>query len=296
MADSSFMQGDHDDSKAVPFTDDEADEPELAPNAPPELQLTRLQKKTERLTRKFQESGKKLERLAELEERDQKRERELAELRGQVAANNNALYARQANDNGKDPYEQRLDAAYARQNELFNNAQAEVKAGTFSAERQAYYDREARAVEQEKMRIHTERAVASSSNERRAEQAQAVWVQKYPEVYQNPRAYQFAQASFQRRLALGEQQTNALVDEVMSEAIATFKLGAKPPPTASEKSRFSGVPSSGNGGGGKGGADITMTPELKRMARAAYPDLSDDEAEKRWKAKTGRKLRERKVI
>lgn len=289
-----FMQGDPDgEHKAFPFSDDEPDEPELAPTATPEERLTRLQKKTERMQSALRENKKNLERIREFEERDHRRERELAELRGMVAANNNALYARQ--DSGKDPYEQRLDATYARQNELYNGAQAEVKAGTFTKERQDYYEAEARKVEADKMRIHTERAVAASAAAQSANSARQVWVQKYPEVYGNQQALEYATATWNQKMALREPQTPQLVEDIMEQTKTLFKLGGKPAPTASDRARMSGVPSAG-GGGGRASGDISMTPELKRMAQAAYPDVDPAEAEKRWKAKTGKRLRERKVI
>lgn len=292
-----FMEGNPDgESKAVPFSDDDADEPELAPTATPEERLTRLQRKTERMNTALRENKKNLERVRELETRDQQRERELAELRGMVAANNNALYARQGD--AKDPYESRLDAIYAQQTNAYTAAQAEIKAGTFTPERQAHYENVARHIEAEKIRVHTERAVAQASASQGAEVARQLWVNKYPEVYNDQRAYKFAQATFERRKALlapGEAITNAMVEEAMEEARTQFKLGGKPAPSASDRARLSGVPSAG-GGGGRSGGDITMTPELKRMAAAAYPDVDPAEAEKRWKAKTGKKLREKKVV
>jgi hypothetical protein len=294
MADSSYMQGDPDrQNNAIPFSDDDADEPELSPGASAEEKLTRLQKKTERMNRALQENKAHVAKVKELEEREQKRERELAELRGMVAANNNALMANQPRQ--PDAYERRLEAIYQRQTEAYNAAQAEIKAGSFTPERQAYYERIARDIESEKMQTHTERAVEARSQRSRAESAQQVWVQKYPEVYNHPRAYQYAQATYQRRKALGEDDTNSLVDEIMTEAMTTFRLGGKAPPSASDRARMSGVPSAG-GGGGRASGDISMTPELVRIARAAYPDLPEGEAEKKWKAKTGKRLRERKVI
>lgn len=293
MAESAYLQGDPDGDSKTPFSDDEPDDSELSQTATPEERLTRLQKKTERLTRAFHENKGAAARVKELEAAQAQRDREIAELRGMVAANHNAIV--QQRGPGKDPYEERLETLNQRRADAYTAAQAEIKAGSFTPERQAHYEKIAQQIESERIDVHTERAVERRSAVSRAEQAQQVWVQKYPEVYNNPRAYQYAQATFQRRQALGEQPTNALVDEIMGEAIATFRLGGKPAPSASDKARFGGVPSSGTGGG-KSGGDISMTPELIRMARAAYPDLPEGEAEKRWKAKTGKKLRERKVL
>lgn len=287
-----YMQGDPDkQNSAVPFSDDEADEPELSPTASAEEKLSRLEKKTERIQRLLREGKTAAEKLQAAEEREARREREIAELRGMVTAQQQFT----RNDNAKDPYEARLDALYARQTEAYNAAQAEIKAGTFTPERVQHYEAVARQLESDKTRVHTERAIDARAQQSRAEQAQQVWVQKYPEVYQNPRAYQYAQATYQRRLALGEASTNQLVDDIMTEAMTQFKLGGKAPPSASDRARLSGVPSAGGSGNSRSSAG-PLSPELKRMALAAYPDLPEGEAEKRWQAKTGRRLRERKVI
>lgn len=306
---SDYMQGDPDkNSVIVPFSDDETAKkaaPELeeedSPTDTPEVRKNRRQRRQERLQLMVQESQKNAERVKELEERENKTAREVAELRGMLAAQQQ-LQSRIANDNGKDPYETRLDAIYARQAEAYAAAQAELSRGNLSPERQQHYERIAREIETEKTRIHTEKAVsqavAQDREQRRGEQAQQVWVSKYPEVYNNEKAFKYAQATWQQRLALGEQQTNALADEVMQETITRFKLGAKPAPTASDRARLSGIPSAGSGGGGKAptGIDFTRNPELRRMALAAYSDLPEAEALKKWTNTVGVKLRERKII
>lgn len=291
-----YMQGDHDNAVAVPFTDDEAEKPEDldddAPDVTPQERLTRRQKQRERITRLLNEGKQNASRVKELEERDAKRDRELAELRGMVAANNNAL-ARQAQPQ-TDPYEERLNAVYSRQGEAYNAAQAEIKAGTFSAERQKHWEQVARDIETEKSRIHTERALEQSRAQQRQDQARMVWEQKYPEVYRDPRAFQYAQATWQRRKALGEAESNDLADEVFRETMTQFKLGAKPAPSASDKARLSGLPSAGSGGG-KAAPVAESNPAFRRMAIAAYPDLSEAEAVKKWSNTTGKKLRDKKL-
>lgn len=306
---SDYMVGDKDNAVIVPFSDDESAtakkavdlEDEDSPTASPEERKNRRQRRQERLQKMLQEGEANAAKVKELEERDAKRERELAEMRGMLAAQHQMRQA--ANDNGKDPTQAALDAVYARQKRAYDAAQAELKAGNLSPERQKYYEDEARAIETEKTRIHTQaaisRAIAEDRETRRVEQAQQVWVSKYPEVYNNPRAFAYAQATYNRRVhGLGEQSTHALVEEVMQEAINTFKLGAKPAPTASDRARMSGIPSSGSGGGGRApsGVDFTRNPELRRMALAAYSDLPEQEALKKWTDTVGKKLREKKVI
>lgn len=299
-----YMQGDHDNAVQVPFSDDEA-EPKNdngaadlldddKPAASPEEALTRKRNRQERLQRLINEGRQSKEELGKTREELGSLKSELERLKGFVAANENnrRLQERPA---GKDPFEARLDAVYERQERAYNAAQAEIKAGTFNDERSKYYSREAREIEAEKSAIHTERALAAREPHQRAIQARQAWEQKYPDVYNNPAAYQYAEATHRRRRALGEADTAQLVDEVMNEAMVTFKLGPKKPPSASERSRLSGLPSSG-GGGGERGSGITMTPALRKMAAAAYSDLPEPEAIKRWTDREGKRLREKKVL
>lgn len=300
---SDYMQGDKDNAVAVPFSDDESEAEakkqqelfeEPPPTASPEERVTRNQKRQARLQALLEEGKQSKAEVEKMRSEQEALKQQLAELRGYVAANQNA-HRQAANDNGKDEYEARLDAVYARQAEAYKAAQNEIKAGTLNPERERHYEQVAREIERDKAAIHTEKALAGREHARRAEQAQQVWVQKYPEVYGDQRAYAYAEATFKQRMALGEQATNQLVDDVMSEAMTRFRLGPKKAPTASEKSRMSGLPASGGGGGGSA-SGITMTPELKRIAMAAYSDLPEAEALKKWTNSTGKRLREKKVI
>jgi hypothetical protein len=306
-ADSNFMQGDPDrNAMQVPFSDDDTGKPandnaaeaedEEKPGEPPEQRRLRAQRRQERLNSRLKLAEEAVNRAKELEERDKRREMELAEMRGQLQALQHMRQQAQ-NDNASDPYQARLDAVYRRQKEAYNSAQAEIKAGTFDEKRSAHYEQVAREIDTERVTILTEKAIAEREPNRQREQAQSFWVNKYPEVYQNPRAYQYAEATFRQKLALeGGQPTNDMVDQVMEETMTRFKLGRRAAPSASERSRLSGVPSSGSGGGGRGDAGITMTPELKRIATAAHPDLSEAEAIKRWVNGPGKRLRDKKVL
>jgi hypothetical protein len=292
---SDYMMGDPDNSVSVPFSDDEAakDLEEDSPDASPEERITRKERRQARLRTLLSEGKQSKEELAALKAEQAATRAQLEQLRGYVAGVQQQQ--RPANDDGKDPYERRLDAVYDKQGEAYAAAQAEIAAGTFTAERQKYYERVAREVESEKTRIHTERVMESRSASQRAEQAQQVWVQKYPEVYGNRAAYDYAEGTWKRRKARGEAVTNEMVDEIMRETMTEFKLGKRAAPSANERSRMSGLPSAGGGGGGKptsGG----LTPELRRMAIAAHSDLPEAEAIKKWEKTTGARLRQKKVI
>jgi len=298
---SDFMQGNADNAVQVPFSDDESEKKvaELidddSPTASPEERLNRKQKRQERITRLLNDGKENAEKVRSLEAEQSSLKVELAELRGRLSSQQQS--APQPQGDGKDELTRRLDAVYERQASAYTAAQAEIKAGTFTEERSRYYERVAREIESDKGVIHAERVQQAREPARQREQAQQIWVQKYPEVYGNTNAYQYAEATFQRRRALGENVTNALVDEVMTEAMATFKLGPKRGPSTSDKQRMSGIASSGNGGGGRSdGGGIEMTPHLRRMAIAANPDLSEADAVKKWANGPGKRLREKKVL
>lgn len=293
------MQGDPDKGGiAVPFSDDRSDNDDTAelfgeekPGEAPEKRKERLQRRQERLQGMIQ-NGR---RVKELEERDAQRERELAELRGRLDQAERMRQQPPPSDQG-DPFKARLDAVLKRQKDAYTSAQAETKAGTFTEERARHYEQVAREIEEEKGTIFAERVLAQRAPVQRAQQAQQAWVNKYPEVYGNQRAYEYAEGSFKRKMALlkpGEVPTNEMVDEVMQETMATFKIGPKPQPSRSEKERMSGLPASGGNGGGP--PSITLTPAMRRMAIAAYDHLPEQEAIKAWVAKTGKSLRDKKI-
>lgn len=298
MAD--YMMGDPDrNSVVVPFSDDETvrdDEliTEDKPTDTPQERITRREKRQARLNGLITEGKKNAERVRELEERDQKREREMAELRGMVAATNLRANQPAPPADGKDEFERELDDIYKRQSDAYTAAQAEVKAGTFNVARQRHYEGIAREIETSKADVHMRRTLARTEPVRQQNAAQQHWVNKYPDVYQNQRAFAYAQGRAQQRAAMGEQITANVVDEIMNETMTTFKIGAKPAPTQSERSKFSGSSATSSGGGGSSG--ITLTPELRKMALAAYDDLPEAEAIKKWTNKTGKRLRDRKVL
>jgi hypothetical protein len=300
-----FMMGDADNAIAVPFSDDEAEAKpeELLEEDTPTASIEERQKNKERrqarIARLLSEGKQSKAEVSQLKSEQAALREELAELRGRVSQATTASAA--GVPPGKDRYDLALDEVYEKQTEAYNAAQAEIKAGTWSPERQRHYEKIARDVETAKSRIHTQRELDARSQSQRAEQAQQIWVQKYPEVYGDPRAYQYAEATFRRKQALlgqGEKVTNELVDEVMNETMTTFKLGKRQAPSVSEKARLSGMPSTG--GGGSGGSSnsgaVTMTPQLRRIAIARYSELPEAEAIKKWANTEGKSLRAKKVL
>lgn len=283
------------DTAEIPFSDDETvnDDQLIVEDDSPDASFAeraeRKKKRSERIKKMLDEGTQSRERATRLEA-------ELAGLKGEMERMKGALSVRQAPPQtpGKDPYEARLDAVYAKQNEAYIAAQAEVKANTFTAERAKHYERIAREVETEKSAIHAERAIASTLPALRQDQVRTGWANRYPEVYNNPRAFQFAKATFERRTAMGDYPSNDLTEEVLKETMATFRLGKRAAPSASEKAALSGMPSSGGGGGGSSG--VHMTPELRSIAIAANPGMREEDAVKHWVNTVGKKMREKRML
>lgn len=295
---SDYRQGDPDgQSVSVPFSDDEVvrdDElitEDERPSASPEERQTRKERRQARLQGIIQQGKKTAEELEGEKKANAELRERLARLEGVVIANQ----PRQAPSDGRTELDLELDQIYADQQAAYAAAQAEVKSGSFSESRQKYYEGVARDIETRKTRAHTRAAMAEVEPVREQRQAQQIWVQKYPDVYKNPRAFQYAQGRYAQRAAMGEAITNGVVDEIMSETMTQFKMGARPAPTQSERAKLSGVSSSGSGGT-RGDGGITLTPAIRQMAIAAYEGLPEDEAIKRWTNKTGKRLRERKIL
>lgn len=279
----------------VPFSDDDESvrDDDLIldddPTASPAERVTRAKKKSERVARLLAEGRQSKEEAAALRA-------EMAELKANQARLEGYVSARSQPQPQGDPYEARLAQIRKRQAKEYEELQAHTKAGTLTAEKAQYFNDVAAEIEDAKATVIAERTMARVAPQQRQEQAQQVWAHKYPEVYGNPKAFQYAQATYQRKLIAGENVEGAeAVDHIMQETMTALRLGGKGRPTATEKARLSGQ-SSGGSSGGTAGPGIAMTRDLRRMATALYSDLSEDDAVKKWAQTVGKTLRKEKVL
>lgn len=287
----------------VPFSDDdpteakkaaELIEEDEAPDASLEERKSRREKRKERLQTLLADGKQSKEEAAQLR-------KELAELKASQARLEGFVAAQQGQQRQStgdaDPYRQRLDAIEEKRKNAYRSAQAEIQAGKLDEKRNAYYESLAREIDEERAEVLAERAIARREPMRNQQAAQQQWVNKYPEIYRDDRAFQWARAKFQMRLADGEASTNQLVDEVMEEARVRYKLGGKSAPTVTEKDRYSGMgAASTRSSGSSADNNIRMTKEMRSMATALYPTLSEGDAIKKWTDKVGKKLREKRVL
>lgn len=281
----------------VPFSDDSEDvtddQLDTSGNSP-EDKATRLEKRRERAAERERERKETGERLVRLEAELQAERAERARLAGYVQATVKPVQ-------GPDPYQQRLDAVYAEQNETYQAYVAETAAAhaakkALAPERQAFFDTRARGFEERKADIISERAIARVMPTLRQETAQQTWTQRYPDVWNNPQALKYAQATWEQKKALGLDGTHELAAEVYEEARRVFKTQGKPAPSSRDRDKLSGIPAAGGGGGAPPAGDIQMTRDLRMMAIAKYSDLPEDKAIAKWKANEGRALRLAKVL
>ncbi len=297
---SDYMQGDKDTGTTIPFSDDEAEPKDVAevlaeddkPDASPQERLTKKQKRQERLQKILQEGKQSKEELEKTKDELHQLKSQLSRLEGFVAANQ---AAQQRQPTG-DPYKARLDAIETRRKDAWKAAQAEIKAGSMDESRTAYYESGSREIDEEKAQVMVERELARREPVQQQNNARQRWVNQYPEVYANQDAFRWATARSQMRQAEGEVLTEEVAHEILNEAKIRFKLGAKKPPSASERDKFSGVSSAGGSANDNGATGIRMTPEFKRMATALYSDIPEAEAIKKWVNGPGKKLREKKAI
>jgi len=304
---SGYMQGNQDGAVTVPFSDDDIEKkdddlPEDPPaGASPQQLSEHKRKKGERTKRMLEEGKQALQKVKELEERDAARARELAELRGYVAAQ--AQQPRATREPAEDPYQAKLDDIASRRANAEAALRAELAAGKMDEKRAKYYEDLGNQLDAERIQTHVAREMAKTKAveavRKPQEEAQQYYRSKYPDVYRDQRAYAYAEAEWKKRTqALGQAASEELLDEVMNEARTHFKLGPKPQATATERARMSGIPSSGNGGGAPSSANgINFSnAKIRNMALAAYDHLPEAEALKAWTQKTGRRLREKKIL
>lgn len=117
---------------------------------------------------------------------------------------------------------------------------------------------------------------------------------QYADIYAHPQARAWGDGALRQRVALNNGQlTYELIDEVAQETRQRFGLGNghrrhAPPPDAATKARFSAVPARSNGGG-DGTVKVVIGRDQRRIAQARYPDLSEEDAVKKWARGPGRR-------
>jgi hypothetical protein len=117
---------------------------------------------------------------------------------------------------------------------------------------------------------------------------------RFPDVFGDSRAFQYAQGSYNQALARGVAPSRELEDASFQEAREVI-LGRRPPPDAAQRQRASGMGSSTrqvSGGAAKTTIDMPRGGALYRMAIATYPDLEPAQACQKWAQTKGKRYQE----
>lgn len=110
---------------------------------------------------------------------------------------------------------------------------------------------------------------------------------RFPDVYGNPKAHQYAAALWNMETVRGAAEDDDLHERVMARTREEF-LGRRPAPSAASKNRASGMSAGARPApGGKVEVKMPRGQEIDRMARAAYPNLEPAQARQKWANRNG---------
>lgn len=228
------------------------------------------------------------ERAAAAEARAQVLEEQLAAARNapsratETQPNNSGEIAR---------LEQKYESILAEQERLFNEYQ---RATNLTPAQEADFKQRAARLEFQKTAAVVEIREAHQAPQRRAEEHKRSMAARAPDVYANPTALAYAAGEYQKRLAMGEPDSQELHDAACEEARQVI-LGKRPAPDAAQRARATGM---GNGArapmGGQQPVRLSMPKgsPMYRMAVAAYPNDDPGVACQKWANKHGKSYNE----
>lgn len=127
----------------------------------------------------------------------------------------------------------------------------------------------------------------------RAEEARVATLRaRAPDVYGDPRAYDYAVATFNRAQLAGEKPSMELHDRVMEETRQVI-FGKRPAPDKAARARASGMRSGAMPAGTPPARQSISMPKGSmnyRIAVAAYPNLEPREALQKWANGPGKRI------
>lgn len=188
--------------------------------------------------------------------------------------------------------DQELSGVFRDQEALFREY-ADVERqhnGAVPADVHEKYLERSRSLDQKKASVHY-RIEERHRAPHRAQEALTMQLRnEWPDIYSNPKAIEYVVGAMQMRRARGEADSKELHDSCAQEARQVI-LGVRPAPDAAQRARASGVTRGGGalGAAPKGAGSIVFTRELKAIATAMYPRLTEAEAMQRWANKVGPK-------
>lgn len=282
--------------KEAKEADDDGDDDELRADAPEpkqeddEIRPSRAEKKRER--------GQNLVRQAK-EEADAAR-RETAELRGRL---DELSRRQQAPAPAAEPKEDPLIAERDQLRKEYNAHMSRFReVSSKEGVTQAEIDKLQEEAWELKDRMDTNVVRREMARNKPAADAEALKTSqqnaqtqlhaRHGDVTRDARATKFFQANYAKLLASGAPDTWETLDLAMDQTRTELRMtprGGPPAPSAAQKQRLSGM---GRGGGGSGAEPkekgIKLTPEIKKMANAAYPHLPKEKRLQAWANASGK--------
>lgn len=230
------------------------------------------------------------------DDRLRRAEDELSSLRATLHQSQQRDYGNQRQQMD-DPFEDDEKGLNEREKALGIRWEADRVAGKLQRDPNlvSQYEKDAEFIRNKRTEIATNRALRNALPQiMQMNQAQQ-FRNTYRDVYDNERATKYAQAEYQRSLALGEPDSVDTVDKAFNAARIAFGMRGKNSmkPTDHDRAQMSGV----GGGGGRNVVDNTvkMGKSEKAMAMAMYGDaLNGDEKKVYQKWASGPGLRAKK--
>lgn len=191
--------------------------------------------------------------------------------------------SRDAQPKQDDPHDAKLKNNRERQDALlteYNGRLQQLKAGErLSGEEEAKYRERMRALNQEEMETVIDKRTRAGGGQQVTPQSveqQVVlntFAQRYPDMVKSQATMRVVQAEEQALIATGEPKNWATIDKAVKNTRKRLGLRSDTPDV---RQRFAGTRSAGGGGGETVSGKVNVTKADLKMARAAWPALSDE--------------------
>lgn len=204
---------------------------------------------------------------------------DFADLRATIAGSG---VARSAPAASPDPWKAQEDAISERERALGIQWEAHKAARSLTPELLKDFDQKSRELNQERMNISTQRAVANIMPQFLQASQEQAYARQYADVRGNPAANRWARGHYDQLVAQGAPEGDQTVARAMNAARIQFRLGTAPAPSDHERQQYTGF-----GGNMRRGTEpksnvVKMGKAEKGMAMAMYGDRHNGDEKKAY--------------
>lgn len=249
---------------------------ELDPEEP--TTLSWKEKKANRWKQKQQEAEKERQAKQEAERRAELAERELQAFKQAYQRPQAAQPPRE------EPSSREEDELYDQQARLYELYNKKAESGNVTPEETAKFREEVRRLNTKIIETGARRVFQQQPAPDVGHQALLAQLQmQYPEIYNDPRASEYAQGLYKINIAEGAPASIETVKKCLNATAKRFKYaGASVDVDEGTKRRFSGT-KRGSIGKTPATPKVPITKDILKIANAAYPQIPDEkERLKRW--------------